>query len=193
MGYYVDIQSIKTNGAIIKAKNIQKAYEALCELNSNPAYDLLKDGGVYGGENDVNKSDKRPEGLDYHPARWFSWMSSDYHKNLKDLKEILNELALNPVFDEKGNLVDISYSDKTGNEDIFFCALAPYIENDTEIVWRGEEGEMWKWHFKNGEMFVHRSKVMFTIKGNKVTIKQHLQQAERTNKMVQQLFDKIKQ
>lgn len=188
MGYYVNISSIKHNGAIIKEANIEAAYLALCDLNSNPKYDMLKSGGSYGGEDNVNKSNQRPEGLDYHPARWFSWMSAHYHKNLKNLTEILEALGFTVTFDEKGNLIDLSYSDKTGNEDIFFCAIAPYIENDTEIVWNGEEGDKWKWSFQNGEMFTHSSKVMFTVKGQKVTIKQHLNSAEKVNKMIQDIM-----
>jgi hypothetical protein len=192
MGYYVHLQYIDTKdntNIIIKKENIDAAYAALCELNTNPKYDILKSGGKYGGDS-VAKNDNRPDNLDHHPARWFSWMESDYHKHTKNLEEILACIGFDFEFKD-GNLCDLRYSDKTGNEDIFFCALAPFIENGVEIVWSGEEGERWKWIFNNGEMFFHESKVLYKKQGSKITLDSRIKNSSKMNDFMKELLSTV--
>ena len=195
MGYYVDLIKVdgsSTNKIMIKKENLQAAYDALCVLNTDPQYDILKGGGLYTSDG-VSINDERPEGLDYHPGRWFSWMDADYHKNRKTLEEILNSIGFDTHFDSQGNLSYVNYSDKTGNEDIFFCALAPFIEDGVEMIWRGEEGEQWKWVFTNGEMLIHQGRVFFTKNGKKATMKSYIKNAEDMNENLKEWMERLKQ
>lgn len=41
--------------------------------------------------------------------------------------------------------------DHTEEKDII-SALAPYIKENSEFVWLGEEDDAWRWTFKNGEL-----------------------------------------
>lgn len=62
MGYYVTMY-----GELwLPFANKDEAYRRMCALND---HDELKRGSRSGGENDGNSP--RPQGMDYHPGRWF--------------------------------------------------------------------------------------------------------------------------
>lgn len=190
MGYYVYIEScLSPNDLLIKKENFAEAYNNLCWLNTNPEFDIMKSGGTYSGEGDARH--KRPDGLDYHPNKWYSWMPADYHKKCKTLQEILTEIGFHITEEKDVGIVSLDYSNKTGNEDIFLCALAPFIEHGSEIVWVGEDNEKWKHSFRDGRMYFHRSKVLFTKEGNWVSLAGHQKQAEKEIKFFAELSAKM--
>jgi hypothetical protein len=119
MGYFVQTTN---NDITIKKEHFVKCYEAMCALNDR---DDLKSGGSYGGDG-VDARSPRPEGMDHHPAKWFAWMPADY---------------------PNGDLFAIYYDNKTGSEDHFFSAIAKYVEKDSVVDWRGEDGAEWRWLF----------------------------------------------
>jgi hypothetical protein len=146
MGYYVQI----TDCSVFLPKELcDDAYKALCDLNQ---HDEPKTGGSYGGIDTLNASDPRPEGMTYHPARWFSWMDADYPSKCKTLEEVLQEVGFDPYFDADGNLESLLYDSKTGCEEIFLTALAPFMRGGSYINWRGEEGELYRYEFQEGQM-----------------------------------------
>jgi hypothetical protein len=133
MGYYVS-----GNGQLrIKKENLDKAYEAMVSLQDAP--DDAKMGGSFGG--------------DAKPVRWFSWMPADL-RTLPDAKAVFAELGFEVRDDENGDLLISCYDSKTGQEEIFFAAAAPFIE-DNEYEWTGEDGSFWKWHFEDGKMAIY--------------------------------------
>lgn len=135
MGYYVS-----GNGALrIKAENLGKAYEALMALNDAP--DKAKRGGSSGGGQE--------------PRFWYSWMPEDL-RTLKDTKEVFDTLGFETTIDDSnGDLVITCYDNKTGQEDVFFAAAAPFIE-DGDYEWTGEDGDFWAWEFADGKMYSRR-------------------------------------
>jgi hypothetical protein len=46
------------------------------------------------------------------------------------------------------------YDNKSGQERLFFQAMAPYIEPDSFMEWEGEDGYRYRWEFKGGVMGV---------------------------------------
>lgn len=150
MGYYVTIE--KTNFTINKDK-FDDCYKAMCKLNER---DDLKNGGSWGGEK-ISSDDPRPEGLNYHPAKWFSWMDPNYPEKCKTFVEILEELGFTDLWfhPTNGDLIGLSYDNKTGNELDFFNVIAPFVEPNSYINWRGEDGEQWQWFF-DGEKLIHK-------------------------------------
>lgn len=42
---------------------------------------------------------------------------------------------------------------KLGDEEIFFTAIAPVIENDSFMDVRGEDGHRWQWSWNNGKFY----------------------------------------
>ena len=140
MGYYV---TITNSNAVIPSCNIDMAYDAVMALNSR---DELKRGGSWPG------SDKpKPEGMEYHPDKWFSWMPANL-RELKTLPEVLDALGFGCHVEDGGDLLIETYDSKIGQEDIFFEVLAPYLHPSSVIEWRGEDGYQFRWVFENGVM-----------------------------------------
>jgi hypothetical protein len=132
MGYYVN-----GNGELrIKSENLDKAYEAMMKLQDAP--EDIRRGGAWSNGG--------------YTARWFSWMPSDL-RTLPDAKAVFAELGFEVEDDQNDDLLIRCYDNKTGQEDLFFAAAAPFIENG-EYEWEGEDGEFWKWVFQDGKMFV---------------------------------------
>jgi hypothetical protein len=108
MGYYVQV----TNADVFMSKdNFDKAYKAAIALNQQ---DDLKSGG--GWTDELKSSDPRPEGFDYHPSRWFSWVDADYHITCKTLDDVLKEFRFETMYDNDGNLINLHFDCKVGDE-----------------------------------------------------------------------------
>jgi hypothetical protein len=132
MGYYVS-----GNGELrIKKENLAAAYDALMALQDAP--NKAKRGGSSGGGQE--------------PRFWYSWMPEDL-RTLPDTKAVFAELGFEVKDDENGDLLISCYDSKTGQEDVFFAAAAPFIEDD-EYEWTGEDGAFWLWKFEDGKMYV---------------------------------------
>jgi len=130
MGYY-----ISGNGNLrIKAENLGKAYEALMALNDAP--DSAKRGGSYSGGK--------------QHSSWFSWMPADL-RELVDTKAVFEQLGFE-LEQDNGDLLIRCYENKSGQEEVFFAAAAPFIE-DGEYEWTGEDGAFWEWTFVDGKMY----------------------------------------
>lgn len=128
MGYYVNITG--SSAAMPKTKEAA-AYAALVELNK---HDEGKTGGRWG-----------PNGLE---ERWFAWMPPNYPEECPTVRAILECLDFDCREDEEFVYIDY-YNSKTGNEDVFIKALAPFLTG--HMAWRGEEGEEWMWEFTPGK------------------------------------------
>jgi hypothetical protein len=130
MGYYVN-----GNGhLVIKKENLAAAYEALMALNDAP--DGVKRGGSYSGGK--------------QHSSWFSWMPADL-RELADTKAVFERLGFETM-DAKGDLVITCYDNKSGQEEVFFAAAAPFIENGS-YEWTGEDAAFWEWTFADGKMY----------------------------------------
>ena len=132
MGYYVS-----GNGELrIKKENLDKAHDALMALQDAP--EKAKRGGSSGG--------------DKAPRIWYTWMPEDL-RTLTDTMAVFAELGFEVSDNEDGDLLISCYDNKSGQEDVFFAAAAPFIEDD-EYEWTGEDGTFWLWKFEDGRMFV---------------------------------------
>ena len=132
MGYYVQIWSADFG---IPEENWDAAFEAVCELNK---HDELKTGGSWG-----------PNGKE---EVWFAWMPKDYPAEA--LAEYEEKKLPHPLvwvfqqlgFDwemEDGEFRLTAYDSKTGAEDHFLEAVAPYVRPGSSLEWSGEDGEKW--------------------------------------------------
>jgi hypothetical protein len=133
MGYYVRGDSYKF---MLKAGQEDAIRAAIRELNT---HDELKNGGQSKGGVTVQK--------------WFSWMNDfDYDSDFTTV-ELLERLGFDVTVNEDGDITNLFYDGKTGQEDLFLATLAPFIEDGSSIDWQGEEDERWRWVFEGGEMF----------------------------------------
>jgi hypothetical protein len=137
--------------------NFDKAHKAAIALNQQ---DGLKSGGGWNNEG-ISINDPRPEGLDYHPARWFSWVDAEYHTKCKTLDEVLKEFRFETMYDNDGNLINLHFDCKIGDEAILLTAIAPYFKDGSYIEWRGEEGETWKYIFTDGKILEQQGVIVW--------------------------------
>ena len=154
MGYYV-----QTVGGYFRIPegNIDDAYRAVCLLNER---DDLKSGGAYGG--DIDRNTPRPEGLDYHPGRWFSWMDANYPDTCPTLASVFESLGFTVIHREGEGLYLEEYDSKIGQEELFLATIAPYCDRSSSFEWRGECGEMWRHSISDeGRLLVWECEVSF--------------------------------
>jgi hypothetical protein len=74
-------------------------------------------------------------------------------RTLPDTKSVFAELGFEVNDDENGDLLISCYDNKTGQEEVFFAAAAPFIQ-DGDYEWTGEDNDFWAWEFTSGKMYV---------------------------------------
>ena len=132
MGYYVTTEDINI---IVPKDLLEPAYKAVLAMNED---DNLKRGG--GGMGTERKF-------------WFSWMPEDL-STLTDLKDVMENLGFDTNYNEAGDLVLGHYDSKTGQEDLFLDAIAPFVQEMSYAIWKGEDNSFYKWEFNDGKMLV---------------------------------------
>ena len=154
MGYF-----ISGDGSItIKKTDEPQAYKAMCDLNQR---DDLKRGGSWGGEHDSRNP--RPEGLNYHPGKWFSWLHPDYPSTCDSFLAVLEHVGFEiRAVNETGDSTTygLYYSNKSGQEELFLDACAPYITG--EVRWEGEDGERWRTIYADGTSVTQTGRTVYS-------------------------------
>jgi hypothetical protein len=132
MGYYVSLEE-----ADFKIPETEEVLNVLKDLNR---LDHLKTGGQYSGGVTLK--------------RWFAWMPENYDQTVKSVAEVFNLLGFETDTESyDGEYVGLTYYDsKTGSEDIFIDAVAPFVANGSYLSWRGEEGERWRQTVEHGKI-----------------------------------------
>ena len=60
---------------------------------------------------------------------------------------------MNKSANPKGEIVNLEFDgEKSGDEDILFRAIAPFVESGSFIEMRGEDGCQWRCLFHKGEL-----------------------------------------
>jgi hypothetical protein len=131
MGYYVTTEDINI---IVPKDLLEPAYKAVLAMNED---DNLKRGGSHGAERKF----------------WFSWMPEDL-STLTDLKAVMENLGFETYYTDAGNLALGHYDSKTGQEDLFLNAIAPFVQEGSYAIWKGEDNSFYKWEFNDGKMLV---------------------------------------
>lgn len=96
----------------IKEENVDKAVQAVRDLNKR---DDLKRGG---GKNSC----------------WFSWIDENYESKIHSIEDILGELlgfSYSKALKTDCISYSFNYNDKWGQHELFFIAMAPYLESMT--------------------------------------------------------------
>lgn len=142
MGFYVHTSNVNLS---VPAEHVDAAFQAVKELNKR---DDLKTGGRYSGGKVVE--------------RWFAWMPADYDEVYKSLDEVFWALGFEDAhIDDDGRFVLGRYDDKTGAENHFLEAIAPFVVDGSYVEWVGEDGSMWRFLFRRGEMLVEEGMVVY--------------------------------
>lgn len=128
MGYYVNLQESTVQ---LAKENLDEAFRCFHALETN--YDHLKHGG------------SRTE-------KWFSWMN-DWTEDCKNAIDVFERLGFDIIVHD-GFIEFDSYDNKTGQEDLFFRAIAHLIPDESVMFWVGEDNHRWVWLFDGGKMFI---------------------------------------
>ena len=149
MGYYT---STMDSNLLVKKEDFDKVYQKMCQLND---YHDLKRGGAFGHNEDIIEGERYPR------DKWFSWMDYNYPETCKDLSEILNQLGFDWTLDQDGNIVGLSYSNKTGNEDYFLSCFAGFTPEGSYIEFKGEsDDDFYRFYFTKILMIRQQAEVV---------------------------------
>lgn len=91
----------------------------------------------------------------------FSWVDRNFYQ-LNSLKDILNAWRWEPLYDESGNIQQLEFTgEKLGDDELLFKTLAPFIEPDSFINFRGEDNYHWQYAFDGKTMKELQGKVVY--------------------------------
>lgn len=146
MGYYI---STPDSSFCIRTENLPRFFELAEQMLTPKALEENASGGSYS------------EGKQH--KWWYSWVDTDRALEAiksNNIREVFAEWGydLHLVNEENGE--SICYLNirggeaKIGDEEKFFAAIAPIVEDGSFINCRGEDGEEWRWMWENGKFFV---------------------------------------
>ena len=85
-------------------------------------------------------------------ANRLSWINSRVVLESESIEEIFDEIRYELTKYENGDyLIENFIGEKLGSDFKIFGSIAKYIEDGQYIEMNGEDGDMWRWIFKNGE------------------------------------------
>lgn len=143
MGYYVNTMEQEF---FLPKESLSDAYAAMVALNKTH-HDQKRGGSWSNGE---------------RQERWFSWMPENYPDTCSTAKEIFDELGFEATLDEQGNVIGLYYNNKTGQEDLFLGAIAPFVKKGSFMNWVGEDGAHWQYFFNGQKMIEKQGQVTYT-------------------------------
>lgn len=83
---------------------------------------------------------------------WFSWMPSSL-ATFGTVAEVFAALGFDLLVDS-GAVILQGYDNKTGQEELFLAAVAPFVEEGSYTEWNGEDGSRWRYIVKDGQLNV---------------------------------------
>ena len=138
MGYYVTL--IDSDWRIPET---QEVLDAVRRIDTD--WHELKRGGSYGA-NGVEES-------------WFSWMNGDWTE-VETVAEIFQMLGFE-THTQDGAVNVYGYDNKTGQEDLFLAAVAPFMPDGSYTEWRGEDGGVWRYVVRDGKLMYQEPTIVW--------------------------------
>jgi len=108
----------------------------------------LKRGGSYG-----------PNGREHS---WFSWMPG--LQSLHTVQDVFEALGFE-VYVKDGKVYLNGYDNKTGQEELFLAAVAPFVDDDSFTSWRGEDGELYGYKVRDGRLVSQQAYMVWEEEG----------------------------
>ena len=105
-------------------------------------------------------------GPDGKTERWYAWVNTDEVLQSQTLVEALDCWRWKARTDSFDNVCGIEFAgEKSGQDDLLFDAIAPYVESGSYVVMRGEDGEVWRWYFEEGTCVEQAGRVSYQFAG----------------------------
>ena len=145
MGYCMES---KNCNICIPNSKVKHALMAINELHKPEVRNKQASGGRYSGGETLEK--------------WYSWVTNPGPDGFNTIEEAIKEWRYSCHTTEDGDVyIDWFDGQKSGDDNIFFEALAPYIEDGGEIEFVGEDGYHWKYCFDGKEMIELEGKIIW--------------------------------
>lgn len=129
MGYYVElIQS----DVILTQEKQPSILQTWKDLN-HPSNNHQKRGGSWGNGKQT--------------AHWYSSMPPNYDKTVQTCQDVLDLLGFTHTTFPNGDISVQGYSNKMGQEDIFFKSIASSISFGQHMLFKGEDNSYYAWFF----------------------------------------------
>ena len=97
--------------------------------------------------------------------KWYSWCDmARLEKKITtgDLPAVFEEFGFD-VQQDDGNIVGLSYDNKAGDEFELFRAIAPFMDDGMYVDFRGEDGEFYRYYFKDQEARQSQGEISFPM------------------------------
>jgi hypothetical protein len=99
-----------------------------------------------------NKAEALKSLKKFTKGKTLRWLDTDYIQSCKCLEDVMEELRWEISTDDFLNVNNIEFTgEKLGDEEDLFDIIAPYVEENSYIEMVGEDGDKWRWVFKNKE------------------------------------------
>ena len=144
MSFY--IQSMGTLS--IPLECVDAAWQAIKELNAS---DDGKSGGI-GPAKRIRPEDSKS--LSQNPNANFAYLPWDYDVQFTSLDDFLKELGFESVERTETNLVFGDFNAKSGDEEVFMKAIAPFVPGFQDMLWVREDLVTFKFQYEDGTVTV---------------------------------------
>lgn len=83
----------------------------------------------------------------------YYWVDTNYALSRDNIIDYINEWRW-CIEIEDGNIIGIEFEgEKLGDEEELFKVLAPFVESGSYIEISGEDGDLWRWVFKDSSLY----------------------------------------
>jgi hypothetical protein len=142
MGYCMDMQDCKFH---IPAAHFADALAAIKALMHNTE---AMTGGSWSGGVMVE--------------RWYSWVNTNEVLEAETLSDALAAWRWEAHLSENGDVTYLYFrGEKSGQDDVLFRAIAPYVTSGSYVCMRGEDGALWRWYFDGSRCVEQEGKVFY--------------------------------
>jgi len=93
----------------------------------------------------------------FEGGKRFAWVENSEGMRARNICEMLEAWGYEPeaevADDGLGDILDLYFvREKIGDEETLFQAIAPYVEAESYLEYRGEDGAIWRYYFDGTKM-----------------------------------------
>lgn len=112
------------------------------------------------------KDEDKMDGCEYKSGgvtgRWYAWVNTSAVLEAETLSDALYAWRWEAHFSENGNVSYLHFlGEKSGQDDVLFRALAPYVTSGSFVAMRGEDGAIWRWYFDGNKCIEQNAVITF--------------------------------